>query len=77
MAFARKVSMKTCPYCAETDLKDAAVACKHCGRDMPLPARERRIAFGVLAFVTAILVFGVGQAVYQWSNSDAKIVVGE
>jgi uncharacterized membrane protein YvbJ len=26
--------MKKCPYCAETDLQDDAVVCKHCGKDI-------------------------------------------
>lgn len=26
--------MKACPFCAETDLQDEAVVCKHCGRDI-------------------------------------------
>jgi uncharacterized protein (DUF983 family) len=69
--------MKTCPFCAEADLKDAAVVCKHCGRNMPLAARERRIIAGVLVLLAAIVVFGAVEVAHQLSNPNATFVVGE
>jgi uncharacterized protein (DUF983 family) len=69
--------MKTCPHCAETDLQDAAIVCKHCGRDMPLSRSDYRLAVTALVLIGAFLVYGVASTAMQWPNADARIVTSD
>ncbi len=64
-----------CPYCAE-DIQDAAVVCKHCGREIkpvPVAAREKgaardggRLVVGGALVVTALI------ALVIWSSQTSS-----
>ena len=68
--------MKTCPYCAETDLQDAAIVCKHCTRDIApkVDVHERRIAVVALAFVLGLVVLGAVWIAVRLSAPTMRIV---
>lgn len=58
------VTLKTCSFCAE-EIQDAAIVCKHCGRDVPgtAPARRRAAEGRMVGLAIFGLVFtatGIG-----------------
>ena len=71
--------MKTCPYCAETDLQDAAIVCKHCSRDIApkIDVHERRIAIVALAFILGVVGLGAWRMAVHITMPGAQVVESE
>lgn len=76
--------MKTCPFCAETDLQDKAKVCKHCGKDivkdnvaLGIAARNRYSTFTFdVVFFWLCIVWGFYQLFFTDSLGKGIILVG-